>query len=99
MNQQNLFAVANDDNNITSFTMREAHRMWPSETHRGRCIKQVGRFVDFRDYGAKPISHFLPRDIHEFADQLAADGRAAQRPSIATWRQSARCLIMLSMSS
>ncbi len=74
MNQQNLFAVANDDNNVMSFTMREAHRMWPSEEHRGRCIKQVGRFVDFRDYGAKPIGHFLPRDIHEFADQLAADG-------------------------
>ena len=29
MNQQNLFAVANVDNNIMSFTMREAHRMWP----------------------------------------------------------------------
>ena len=74
MNQQNLFSVANDDNNIMSFTMRKAHRMWPSDEHRERCIRQVGRFVDFRDYGAKPISHFLPRDIHEFADQLAADG-------------------------
>ena len=74
MNQQNLFAAANDDDNIMSFTMREAHRMWLSEEYRGRCIKQVRRFVDFRDYGAKPISHFLPRDIHEFADQLAADG-------------------------
>ena len=76
MNQQNLFAVATDDNSITSFTKREAHRMWPSEEHRVRCMRQVGRFVDFRDHATKPISHFLPRDIHAFADQLAADGNS-----------------------
>ena len=75
MNQQNLFAAASDNNSIASFAKREAHRMWPSEEH-SAAVHEAGRFVDFRDHATKPISHFLPRDIHAFADHLAADGNS-----------------------
>ena len=74
MNQMNLFQAASADNNIMAFAKHEAHRLWPSNEHRVRSLRQLGRFVDFRDHATKPVGHFLPRDIHAFADQLAADG-------------------------
>ena len=74
MNQHDLFTPATTDNNVMAFAQREAHRMWPSMDHRVRSLRQLGRFVDFRDFASKPISHFLPADIAEFADHLVAEG-------------------------
>jgi len=74
MNQMNLFQAATTDYNVIAFAQREAHRMWPSMDHRVRSLRQIGRFVDFRDFASKPISHFLPADIAAFADHLVAEG-------------------------
>jgi len=74
MNQMNLFTPATTDNNVMGFAEREAHRVWPSADHRVCSLRQLGRFVDFRDHAKKPISHFLPADTAAFADHLVAEG-------------------------
>lgn len=74
MRQQSFFDAATADNSVLGFTEREAHRMWPSAEHRKRSLSQVRRFARFRDYLSRPLSQFLPRDIHEFADDLVASG-------------------------
>jgi len=77
MNTLDLFTPATEANNIMSFAQAEAHRMWPSAAHRTRSLAQLGRFVDFRDHSTKPIGHFLPRDVHAFADHLVTSGASA----------------------
>ena len=74
MNQMNLFTPATVENNMMAFALREAHRMWPKEQHRQRSLAQLGKFVAFGDHASKHIAHFLPADIHAFADQLEAEG-------------------------
>jgi len=74
MNNPTLFDAAVPSNSIAEFVRREAKRMWPSETHRLRSIAQVMKFVTFSDNQSRPISQFLPRDIHTFAERLVASG-------------------------
>lgn len=72
--QTNMFDKATTDNSLQSFLHREAKRMWPSDQHRKRSIAQVMAFARFSDNSSRPLSQFLPRDIHAFADHLLEQG-------------------------
>jgi len=75
MNDQiNMFEAAVGVNSLQGFVQREAERMWPSATHRSRSIAQVNAFARFGDNADRPLSQFLPRDIHAFADHMLAQG-------------------------
>jgi len=75
MNQQiNMFDQATASNSILGFLHQEAERMWPSPQHRKRSIKQVTDFANFGDNLNRPLSQFLPRDVHAFADHMAEQG-------------------------
>ena len=77
MNDQfNMFDAAIGVNSLQGFVQREAVRMWPSETHRNRSIAQINAFIDFSDNADRPLSQFLPRDIHAFADHMLAQGKS-----------------------
>lgn len=72
--QANLFDRARPDNSMTAFIDREAHRMWSGSEHRKRSLAQVTAFLGFGDNLSRPISQFLPSDIHDFSDSLIANG-------------------------
>ena len=72
--QTSLFDAAVADNSVLGFVEREAKRMWPQAEHRKRSIAQVTKFAMASDNQSRPLSQFLPRDIHEFAERLVADG-------------------------
>ena len=74
--QIHMFDPATADNSLQGFMTREAERMWPSATHRKRSIAQVNAFIAFADNANRPISQFLPRDIHAFADDMLAQGKS-----------------------
>jgi len=75
MNDQfNMFEAAVGVNSLQGFVQREAERMWPSATHRSRSIAQVNAFAKFGDNADRPLSQFLPRDIHAFADHMLKQG-------------------------
>ena len=75
MNDQfNMFEAAVGVNSLQGFVEREAERMWPSATHRSRSIAQVNAFAKFGDNADRPLSQFLPRDIHAFADHMLKQG-------------------------
>jgi len=77
MNDQfNMFEAATVVNSLQGFVLREAERMWPSATHRKRSIAQVEAFIDFADNAERPLSQFLPRDIHAFADAMLDAGKS-----------------------
>ena len=77
MNAQiHMFEPATTDNSISGFIEREAKRMWPSADHRKRSITQVNAFIAFGDNAKRPLSQFLPRDIHAFADHMLAQGKS-----------------------
>lgn len=69
-----LFDAADSTNSLTAFVEREAVRMWPNPVHRKRSLAQLDRFAGFRDNSSRPLTHFLPRDIHDFADHLIKSG-------------------------
>lgn len=72
--QTSIFDTATSDNSLHGFVQREAKRMWPSEQHRKRSIAQVLKFAGFAEHNTRPLSQFLPRDVHAFVEQLVADG-------------------------
>ena len=72
--QTSIFDTATNDNSLHGFVQREAKRMWPSEQHRKRSIAQVLKFAGFAEHNTRPLSQFLPRDVHAFVEQLVADG-------------------------
>lgn len=72
--QPSLFEPAKADNSLAGFVNREAKRMWPSHEHRKRSIAQINKFIRFSDNLSRPLRHFLPRDVHEFADHLIDTG-------------------------
>ena len=72
--QTSIFDTATSDNSLHGFVQREAKRMWPSEQHRKRSIAQVLKFARFAEHNTRPLSQFLPRDVHAFVEQLVADG-------------------------
>ena len=74
MRQVSMFDLATPRNALMDFVEREAERMWAGETHRKRSIAQVMSFARFRDNQSRPLSQFLPRDIHDWADNLVAGG-------------------------
>ena len=74
--QIHMFDPATADNSLQGFMTREAKRMWPSATHRKRSIAQVSAFIAFADNANRPLSQFLPRDIHAFADAMLAQGKS-----------------------
>ena len=74
--QIHMFDPATADNSLQGFMTREAKRMWPSATHRKRSIAQVSAFIAFADNAKRPLSQFLPRDIHAFADAMLAQGKS-----------------------
>jgi len=74
--QPNMFDKATADNSLQGFLHREAKRMWPAATHRKRSVAQVMAFAKFGDNLSRPLSQFLPRDIHAFADHLLALGKS-----------------------
>ena len=74
--QSNMFDNATIDNSLQTFLHREAERMWPSAQHRRRSIAQVMAFVRFGDNLSRPLSQFLPRDIHAFADAMLKQGKS-----------------------
>ena len=76
MSQINMFDAATIDNSLEGFVRREAKRMWPKQPHRQRSIDQVMTFARFRDNQSRPLSQFLPRDVHDFADHLIETGRS-----------------------
>ena len=77
MNDQfNMFEAAVGVNSLQGFVEREAERMWPSATHRSRSIAQVNAFAKFGDNADRPLSQFLPRDIHAFADHMLKQGKS-----------------------
>lgn len=76
MNQTSMFDAATSDNSLQGFLHREAKRMWPEAKHRKRSIAQVEAFARFGDNLSRPLSQFLPRDIHAFADDLVASGKS-----------------------
>jgi integrase len=59
---------------LSSFIEREAVRMWPSPEQRKRSLSQLGKFMEFRGNASRPLTQFLPRDVHDFTDQLIASG-------------------------
>tara|TARA_B100001057_G_scaffold35947_1_gene32519 strand:+ start:1594 stop:2457 length:864 start_codon:yes stop_codon:yes gene_type:complete len=74
MNQHSLFDPALPENCIAEFVGREAQRMWPEAQHRKRSVAQVMKFAMSGDNQSRPLAHFLPRDIHEFAEKLVDSG-------------------------
>lgn len=72
--QTSLFDAAVADNSVLGFVAREAKRMWPQAEHRKRSIAQVTKFAMASDNQSRPLSQFLPRDIHTFAEQLVENG-------------------------
>ena len=74
--QIHMFDAATTDNSLAGFISREAERMWPAATHRRRSIAQVNAFIAFSDNADRPLSQFLPRDIHAFADDMLAQGKS-----------------------
>lgn len=74
MNQPTLFDEATIDNSLHGFVQREAKRMWPASEHCKRSVTQVARFADFADNAQRPLSQFLPRDVHAFVDHLLTTG-------------------------
>ena len=77
MNNPSLFDAARPDNSIVAFAHREAHRIWPnSDEHRKRSLAQLQAFARFSDNSSRPLSQFLPKDVHAFADDLSARGKA-----------------------
>lgn len=74
MRQVSMFDSAPVNHALMDFVEREAERMWASDTHRQRSIAQVMSFARFRDNQSRPLSQFLPRDIHDWADNLVAGG-------------------------
>ncbi len=77
MNDQiNMFEAAVGVNSLQGFVQREAVRMWPSATHRKRSTAQIEAFIQFADNADRPLSQFLPRDIHAFADAMLAQGKS-----------------------
>ena len=74
MRQVSIFDPATPSNAIMDFTLREAERMWDGAEHRKRSIAQVASFARFRDNLSRPMSQFLPRDIHDWRDSLVEQG-------------------------
>ena len=74
MRQTSIFDPATPSNALMDFTLREAELMWDGEEHRKRSIAQVQSFARFRDNLSRPLSQFLPRDIHDWRDSLVKDG-------------------------
>jgi integrase len=69
-----MFDAAPVNNALMDFVKREAVNMWDSEEHRKRSIAQVRSFARFGDNATRPLSQFLPRDIHDWRDALVDDG-------------------------
>jgi integrase len=60
---------------VWSFAVQEQRRIWDgTEQHRRRSLSQLERFVSFGDYDIKPITDYLPKDIHRFTDELECEG-------------------------
>ena len=72
--QISMFDPASVDNSLQGFVTKEASRMWPGDTHRKRSMAQMDKFIRFSDNLSRPMSQFLPRDIHAFAEHLVATG-------------------------
>ena len=71
---KSLFPDSNP-NGLWSFAVREAHRMWEAETHRGRSLAQLEKFIKFDpEYSKFALTDFLPKHINAFIDSLRADG-------------------------
>lgn len=64
-----------DTHTVWSFAVQEQRRVWPgTEQHRKRSLSQLKRFVSFDDFDIKPITDYLPKDIHRFTDELECEG-------------------------
>lgn len=59
---------------VWAFAQREATRLWDRPTHRERSLAQLQWFVRFADHTNRPITDYLPKHIHAFADSLAEQG-------------------------
>jgi len=72
-----LFDNARPHQTMFDFAQREAHRIWPNSVeHRKRSLAQLSAFLKFNDNPNRPMSHFLPKDVHAFSDHLTALGKA-----------------------
>jgi integrase len=74
MRQVSMFDAAPVNYALMDFVEREAVNMWDSEEHRKRSIAQVRSFARFSNNASRPLSQFLPRDIHDWRDALVDDG-------------------------
>lgn len=81
---------------VWAFAQREATRLWDRPTHRERSLAQLQWFVRFADHTNRPITDYLPKHIHAFADSLAEQG-LKPTPSIATSPRYRGCLHTLLM--
>ena len=62
---------------VWAFARAEATRLWDKPTHRERTLAQLQRFVRFADHTTRPITDYLPKHIHAFADDLHWQGLKA----------------------
>jgi len=69
-----VVAAEGNDNTIWAFAVAEQKRIWPGEQHRTRSLSQLQRFVRFGDHPVRPLTDYLPKHIHAFADQLEQEG-------------------------
>jgi len=74
MRQVSIFDSATPSNALMDFVHREAENMWDTAEHRKRSIAQVQSFARFSDNSSRPLSQFLPRDIHDWRDALVEGG-------------------------
>lgn len=72
--QTSIFDAPSVDNSLQGFVSKEANRMWPGAAHCKRSMAQMDKFIMFSDNLSRPMSQFLPRDIHAFAEHLVATG-------------------------
>ena len=59
---------------VWAFARAEMTRLWDKPTHRERSLAQLQRFVRFADHATRPITDYLPKHVHAFADHLAEQG-------------------------
>ena len=69
-----------------------------SATHRKRSIAQVSAFIEFADNANRPLSQFLPRDIHAFADAMLRRVVLRRYSQPLSSQHQVRCSAMLLMS-
>ena len=62
---------------VWTFARAEATRLWDKPTHRERSLAQLQRFVRFADHTTRPITDYLPKHNHAFADHLHWKGLKA----------------------